>query len=60
MHIRPLLIIGGCGHYPTIHLRLGYNNCVIKDAIKDTDTTNNLISERRPPRHPIVLLNVAG
>ena len=42
MHIRPLLIIGGCGHYPTIHLRLGYNNCVIKDAIKDTDTTNNL------------------
>jgi len=60
MQIRPL-IIDGCGHFPTIHLRPGYNyNIVIDDVVKDTDTTNNLISERRPPRHPIVLLNVAG
>ena len=49
MHIR------GCGHFPTIHLRLGY----IGDAIKNTDTANNL-SEWWPPRHPTVLLNVAG
>jgi len=60
MHIRLLLIIGGCGHFPTIHLRLGYN-FVIDDAIKNTDATINL-SERWPhvPRHPTVLLNVAG
>jgi hypothetical protein len=60
MHIRLLLIVGGCGHFPTIHVRLGYNyNSVIDDVVKDTDTTNNL-SDRWPPRHPAVLLNVTG